>query len=179
MINTTASTTAATENPVTLPSGEKLLVRPLVSDDAPELATGFGRLSARSRYQRFFTAMPSLSAAHLSYLTRIDHHDHEALVAVIPATGEIVGVARFIRSHDRPDSAEIAVTIADSWQGRGVGTQLLHRLADRARQEGIIRLTGAILSENRAMLALIRRIGRVSVELDGSTTMATIALHPR
>lgn len=179
MTTTIAPSTATTERTMTLPSGEELLVRPLTSGDADELATGFGRLSARSRYQRFFTAMPSLSAAQLAYLTRIDHHDHEALVAVIPATGEIVGVARFVRSHDRPDAAEIAVTIADSWQRRGVGAQLLHRLADRARQEGISRLTADILSDNRAMLALLRQLGHVSVEPDGTTTAATIVLDPR
>jgi hypothetical protein len=59
---------------------------------------GFRRLSVRSRYQRFFTAAPKLRAREVAYLTQIDHHNHEALVAIVPATGVIVGVARFVRS---------------------------------------------------------------------------------
>lgn len=164
---------------VMLSSGEEILVRPLRRDDVGELAAGFRRLSARTRYQRFFMATgPSLSARQLAYLTRIDHHDHEALVAVASGTGQIIGVARFIRSHARPDSAEIAVTIADLWQQHGVGTALLHRLAERGRQEGITQFTAEILSQNRAMLALTHKVGRVTVEIDGGTTTATIALEP-
>jgi RimJ/RimL family protein N-acetyltransferase len=175
----TAAAGRAMEQPVTTPSGAEFLVRPLRPDDVGELAAGFGRLSARARYQRFLTGTPNLSAAQLAYLTQIDHHDHEALVAVTPATGEIIGVARFVRSRSRPDSAEIAVTIADEWQRRGVGTELLRRLVDRALQEGIVRFTAEILSENDAMLALAPKAGRVTVEVDGGMTAATIALERR
>ncbi len=49
----------------------------------------------------------------------MDHHDHEALVAVMPGSGQLVGVARFIRNPREPDQAEVAITVIDSWQGRG------------------------------------------------------------
>lgn len=159
-----------------MPASEEVLVRPLRLDDVDALAAGFEQLSARSRYQRFFTGMASLSTSRLAYLTQIDHHDHEALVAVTPDDEQIIGVVRFIRSRIRQDSAEIAVTVADRWQRRGVGRLLLRRLADRARQEGITQFTAEILSQNQAMLALIRTLGHVTVEMDGSTTAATIDL---
>jgi hypothetical protein len=59
------------------------------------------------------------------------------LLAVDPDGGQSVGVARYVRDHERRDSAEIAVSVLEPWQGRGVGQALLHRLAHRARDEGI------------------------------------------
>jgi GNAT superfamily N-acetyltransferase len=67
----------------------------------------------------------------------VDHRDHEALLAVIPGSSKSVGVTRYVRDHERPDRAEIAVAVLESWQGRGVGKALLRVLADRARNEGI------------------------------------------
>ena len=84
---------------------------------------------------------------------------------------EIIGVARFVRSSARRHSAEIAMTIADSWQGHGLGTHLLLRLMERARAEGITEVTAEILPENRAMHALIRQVGPVTVEPDRSLTV--------
>lgn len=171
-----AAAVGEVDGSVWAPTSEEILVRSLRLDDVDALAAGFEQLSARSRYQRFFTGTPSLSASQLAYLTQIDHHDHEALVAVTPDNGQIIGVARFIRSRTRQDSAEIAVTVADRWQRRGVGTLLLRRLADRALQEGITQFTAEILSENQAMLALTRKMGHVLIEPDGTTTTATIDL---
>jgi len=117
---------------ITLRSGHRVLVRALRPDDAPGLAEAFEQLSETSRYRRFFTGKPHLSEQTLAYLTDIDHHDHEALVAVAPDSGQLVGVARFIRIPREPDQAEMAVTVADSWQRRGLGTALPRELAQRA-----------------------------------------------
>ena len=81
----------------TLRDGSRVAIRPVEPDDREMLAEGFGRLSPESRYRRFFTPLPELSERQLNYLTRLDHHDHEALVTVDPVTGECVGVARFVR----------------------------------------------------------------------------------
>ena len=111
--------------PVVLRDGSAVLIRQVRGTDAPLLADGFARLSARSRRMRFLTSKTTLSAAELRYFTEVDHHDHEALGALSPADGRGVGIARFIRDPGDPRAAEIAVTIADDWQGRGLGAELL------------------------------------------------------
>ena len=83
---------------VVLPDGARVVVRPVQSTDQALLADGFGRLSARSRRQRFLTVKRDLSAAELRFLTDIDHHDHEAIGALDARDGRGIGVARYIRS---------------------------------------------------------------------------------
>src|SRR4051794_1367788 len=119
-----------------LRDGEPILIRPIRPEDREELAAGMERLSPESRYRRFFTPTSGLSPTELSYLTEVDHHDHEALVAVEPGTEHGIGVARFVRSPADDELAEVAVAVADSWHNRGVATALLARLAERAREEG-------------------------------------------
>src|SRR5215831_12766875 len=144
---------------VALRDGSKVLIRQVQPADAPLLADGFARLSPQSRRMRFLARKDQLSAAELRYLTDIDHHDHEALGALDQAGGHGVGVARYVRDADDPHAAEIAVTIVDDWQGRGLGTELLARLSDRARQEGIRRLTAVMAAENVTMGMLLRSVG--------------------
>ena len=145
--------------PATLRDGSTVLIRQVRGTDAPLLADGFARLSARSRQLRFLGPKKMLSAAELRYLTDVDHHDHEAIGALSPAEGRGVGVARYIRDADDPEAAEIAVTIADDWQGRGLGTELLARLSDRARQAGIGRFTATVSADNVAMPRLLWKMG--------------------
>ena len=148
---------------VALRDGSRVVVRPVRADDRERLRAGFERLGPESRYQRFLAPMAALSEADLTYLTDVDHHDHEALAALDPETGEGVGVARFIRREDRPDIAEAAVTVIDGWQGRGVGAALLDLLAERARAEGITHFTGLLLAENREMLDLLEGVAQIHV----------------
>src|SRR5262249_58420322 len=91
-------------------------------------------------------------------LTDVDHHNHEARGLVTDADGRAVGIARYIRDAEDPHAAEIAVTIVDDWQGRGLGTELLARLSDRARSEGICRFTALVADDNMAMAGLLRNI---------------------
>ena len=74
-----------------------------------------------------------------------------------------MGVARYVRDRDRPESAEVAVAVADGWQGNGVGTLLLRRLVDRAREEGIRRFTALMLADNEPMAHLLGGIGETRV----------------
>ena len=147
--------------PATLRDGSTVLIRQVRGTDAPLLADGFARLSARSRRMRFLGTKTTLSASELRYFTDVDHHDHEALGALSPADGRGVGIARYIRDPGDPEAAEIAVTIADDWQGRGLGTELLVRLSDRARQEGIGRFTATVSADNVAMTRLLWKMGAV------------------
>ena len=162
-----------------LRDGEQIVIRPIRPEDRSELAAGMQRLSQESRYRRFLTPASELSAAQLSYLTEVDHSDHEALVALQPETGHGIGVARFVRSPEDRELAEVAVAVADSWQGRGVGTALLGRLAERARAEGVGRFTAVVLAENRPMLELIDAIGEAHVvDRDQGSVAIEVDLPP-
>ena len=145
-------------------------------DDAPGLAEAFEQLSETSRYGRFFTHKTHLSAQTLAFLTDVDHHDHEALVAVAPGSGQLVGVARFIRSPRDPGQAEAAVAVIDSWQRRGLGTALVGELVQRAAEEGIWHFVVEILADNRPSLILAHRLGDAETTRQGSTVSARIDL---
>jgi RimJ/RimL family protein N-acetyltransferase len=162
-----------------LRDGEQILIRPIRPEDREELAAGMERLSPESRYRRFFTPTSGLTASELSYLTEVDHHDHEALVALEPATEHGIGVARFVRSPQDAELAEVAVAVADSWQNRGVATALLARLAERAREEGVRRFSAEILADNRPMLELIEELGDVTARrLDQGSVEVEVELPP-
>ena len=161
-----------------LRDGSEVLIRPIRGADAPALADGFARLSLRSRQMRFLAPKAELSAAELRYLTEVDHHDHEALGAVDHAAGRGVGVARYIRSAADAQSAEIAVTVVDEWQGRGLGTELVAQLSERALAEGIRRFTGLAAADNVAVARLARNIGADPVEAEAATVVYEISLVP-
>jgi RimJ/RimL family protein N-acetyltransferase len=162
-----------------LRDGREIVVRPIQPDDRAELAAGMRRLSPESRYRRFFTPTSELTESQLTYLTEVDHHDHEALVAVEPGTEHGIGVARFIRSPEDSERAEVAVAVADSWQGQGVATALLDRLAERARAEGVRRFSAEILSDNRPMLELIEEVGPVTTkQRDHGSVEVEVELPP-
>jgi GNAT superfamily N-acetyltransferase len=155
----------------TLRDGSRVEIRPLGPDDKAGLAAGFERLSELSRYRRFLSPVHHLTARQLAYLTEIDHHDHEALVAVQPESRDGVGVARYVRSDEHPEEAEFAVAVADDWQRRGLGTALVRELAARAREEGIERFTGLVLGENRPVLDLLEGLGHVEERPRGDGTI--------
>jgi GNAT superfamily N-acetyltransferase len=156
--------------------GTPLLVRPIEPGDKEALQSGFERLGPESRYRRFLAPVGRLSARDLRYLTEVDHRDHEALVAFEADSRQGVGVARFVRLQDDPRAAEFAVAVADDWQGHGIGTVLLGLLADRARDEGVERFRGVMLSRNAPIQELVtllgeprvidRQPGTVEVEVD-------------
>jgi RimJ/RimL family protein N-acetyltransferase len=161
-----------------LRDGSRVLIRPVQSADAPLLADGFARLSATSRWMRFLTPKKELSPAELRFLTDLDHHDHEALGALDHRDGRGVGVARYVRQADDPWGADIAVTIVDEWQGRGLGTELLARLSDRAREENIQRFTALVAAENVAVGGLLRNARARLVGRESNTLEYEISLVP-
>jgi GNAT superfamily N-acetyltransferase len=143
---------------VRLRDDSEVAVRAIRPDDKGAIADGLERLSEQSRYQRFLTPVAEFSDGDLRYLTEVDHHDHEALIAFDAATGDGVGVARFVRLADGA-SAEAAVTVIDDWQGKGLGTALANLLAERAREEGVARFVSLLLASNRQMLDLLAALG--------------------
>lgn len=142
-------------------------VRPIDSRDADAFSAWFGRLSDESRRKRFLGPKPRLSARELTYLTDVDHVGHTALVAV-DAGGRMIGEARYATAEPGARTADFAVTVADEWQGRGVGTRLAAQVIQAARANGMHRLTALTLWENDAAIALLRRLGfrRTGIDYD-------------
>jgi GNAT superfamily N-acetyltransferase len=144
---------------VRLQDGAIIHLRPVRPDDKALFVDAFERLTPDSRYRRFLSPHGRLTDRELRYFTEVDHHDHEAIVALDARNGDGIGVARSIRFPEHPETAEFAVTVTDDWQGRGVGTALLHELVERARGEGISRATATVLVSNRPSIELLREVG--------------------
>jgi RimJ/RimL family protein N-acetyltransferase len=147
---------------LTLADGVDVEIRPLGRGDREALASAVARLSERSRYLRFASAKPRLTERELETFTELDRHSNDALVATDAITRDLVGVARFAALPGKEGGVDVAVTVGDSWQGRGVGTALLARLIERAREEGHLALHADVLAENTRSIAMLRRAGFVS-----------------
>jgi GNAT superfamily N-acetyltransferase len=141
---------------VALADGTEVVIRQVRPDDKRLLADGLERLSPESRYRRFFRPLTELSERDLAYLTEIDHHDHEALAAIDPRTGDLIGVARYVRGAE-PELAEVSVVVGDPWQRRGVATTLLEHLVERARVAGITHFVALVMDENTDAIRLFER----------------------
>ena len=137
--------------------GVELLVRPIEPADRDGLQRFVRGLSEEARYRRFMHSVTELTESELTRLTVLDHCDNEALIALDDA-GELVGVARYFRLKDRREAAEVAVTVADEWQHRGVGTLLLRRLVVLAESHGIDHFTALCFATNADMLLLLREL---------------------
>ena len=142
-----------------LPDGTAVEVRQLERKDRPGLAAAAARLSNETMYLRFASPKTRMTERDLDLLTDIDHHGREALIAVDPGTRRGVAVARYIQLAHEPGVADVAVTVDDAWQGRGLGSALLASLIQRAAAEGLLALTGTALAENARSLAMLRRAG--------------------
>jgi GNAT superfamily N-acetyltransferase len=143
---------------VELHDGTRALIRPIEATDRERLRRGFESASADSIFRRFHAPLPKLSGPQLDYLTAIDHVRHEAVIAVDPVSGESFGTARFVRSEERPDSAEFAIGVGDRWMRIGLGTALLTALVQRARAMGIVEFTAAIQADNAAIKRLVMQV---------------------
>jgi len=148
----------------TLRDGTEIAIVQIRPEDREELRDAFEQWSEESRFKRFMGFRKHLSDAELQYFTEVDHHEHEALAARELADGRGIGIARFHRLATRHDVAEAAVAVVDEWQGRGVASSLLHALADRAREEGILRFEATMLLENRRVVDLFEKLGPLQAE---------------
>ena len=157
----------------TLRDGTRVLVRSVAPDDKPVLREAFTRLSEQSRYRRFMQPVRELTEQQLDYLTNIDHTTHMAWIAVDPTSPAHpgLGVARCIRSPKDPTVAEVAVTVVDSHQGKGLGTLLLGVITRAAVQQGIKTFVAHVLAENAPMLNLFTALGS-TVKIEDAGVLA-------
>jgi RimJ/RimL family protein N-acetyltransferase len=141
-----------------LKNGTLVFIRFLRQSDKEYIEKGYKGLSYKSQYFRFISPPRSLSDKYLKYLTEIDNTNHVAVIAfaIEKPLKHAIGVARYIKLIDNPASAEYAITVADSFQNQGLGTILFKLLIEHAGGNNVINLTGYILSENYAMLKIVK-----------------------
>jgi RimJ/RimL family protein N-acetyltransferase len=171
---------------VRLGDGTAIALRPLGPGDGKLLAAGFDRLSERSRYQRFLSPVPRLTSTMLGFLTSVDATDHRAWGALVQehtAHGNAgpagAGVVRWVRSRKDPAVADMAVTVIDDYQGRGLGALLQDVAIVDAFAFGIERFEGVVLAENVASRRMLAR-GGAKLHSDGGGVLAfTLELRPR
>ena len=144
----------------TLFDGSAATLRPIRPSDM-EFEQAFVRnLSPQSKFKRFMSGLRELSPEQLYKFTHPDH-SREAAYVVIRSTvagEEEIGVARFVVDADG-ENCEFAVTVADAWQGKGVGGRLMRALLRDARARGLKRMEGYVLATNTRMLEFVRKLG--------------------
>jgi RimJ/RimL family protein N-acetyltransferase len=208
-------TDAPNSERVTLAPGIEVLIRPIRPEDRHLLATAFTRLTPQSRYQRFFAPVERLTESDLTYLTEVNHSRHEALVAIDPEDGELVGVARYVclpppeqhgdeseanggesgsgeggtvdgkepepasrEGEPVSNEAEVAVVVGEPWQGKGLATALLQRLAKRAAEEGVDHFVALVLEENDGATSLFANLVENGTEVaDGEPGTVEILIE--
>jgi GNAT superfamily N-acetyltransferase len=137
----------------------ELVLRPIRASDRDLVARAFAGLGAESRYRRFMVPKQALSEAELRQLTAVDGARHFAIGVVawdVDSKEQPLAIGHFFRSAADSEVAEPAIAVADAVQGRGLGKLLLRRLTREARQRGVRRFCGDVISDNRAIQCLIR-----------------------
>ncbi|MGD8308635.1 MAG: GNAT family N-acetyltransferase, partial [Chromatiales bacterium] len=150
---------SALEHRTQLADGTDLVIRPMRPEDA-EMEREFVReLSPQSKYMRFMQSIKELTPEMLVRFTQPDYDREMALIAVVTLGGRRreVGVARYAINPDG-ESCEFALVVSDELHKRGIGSRLMERLMEAARERGLARMEGEVLAENRPMLNLCREL---------------------
>jgi GNAT superfamily N-acetyltransferase len=150
-----------------LPDGHIVRIRPLCATDRAIYASAVMDLSPRSRYLRFLAPIPRLSERLLDQMTQTDGRRHVAYVALTVDESSAVGVVRYVLSTDNPNEGEVAIAVADDWQRRGLGGQLLRQTVERAHVAGLESLTATTLRENAGAAGLLHASGFSAVGASG------------
>lgn len=146
------------ESTVRAKDGEVFDIRPIRPDDEPRLQALFKRLTPEEIRFRFMGPVRVLTHHQAARFAQLDYDREMALALVDRSDGAIHGVVRISTDPDRTE-AEYAILVVHDIAGRGLGTQLMQRIIDYSRAQGLQRLTGHVLADNTAMLDLCRRLG--------------------
>lgn len=145
--------------------GEEIVIRPIRPEDEPAIVKFHETLSERTVYLRYLQALKLSQRVAHDRLTRICFIDYDHEIALVaekkdPATGEskILGVSRLRKIHGT-DDGEFAVLVSDEYQGQGLGTELVNRIIQVARQEKIAKIVGDVLQDNVIMRRICEKLG--------------------
>jgi RimJ/RimL family protein N-acetyltransferase len=161
------------------PGALELVIRPVVPSDRDAIERGFQELTPDSKYYRFHTPFRTLPEWLARYLTEVDGVDHVALIGFdrhAEPGQDAVGVARFVRNPKLPESADLAITIADRLHGRGLARCLLAALVRAARERGIRTFTMDVIRGNRKAHRFVLGIGAVAQSSAGAVVSFAVSL---
>jgi acetyltransferase len=149
---------AAGELHETVRGGEHVLIRRAAAGDKVLYQDLLHDVSAEDLRLRFFARIAELSAAEADKLSHLDYSHEMAFVAIDEISGHMLG---FVRLKDELDetSAEFAILIRSQFKGHGLGWLLMHRVIDYAKEKGLRRVYGDVLTENTAMLQMCAELG--------------------
>jgi acetyltransferase len=142
-----------------LPNGTNIVIRPIRPEDV-DLEQNFTReLSDEAKYFRYMNSVQELTPETLMRFTQIDYHFEMALIAVTETDNHEIelGVARYVTNPDKK-SCEFALVVGDRWQRQGIGHRLMHHLMEIARDRGLLKMEGEVLSNNFKMLDLMKSL---------------------
>lgn len=144
---------------LTLPNGEEVHIRMLLPSDRDTLLDAFHKLSDETKRLRFFQVNEELSDKELDYLLNIDNTNHVAYCAytIKDSIPNGIGVVRYIRSVKNPEIAEVAITIVDEYHGKGIGKELIKKITQHARKEGITTYVANAFYFNNIILKMISK----------------------
>ncbi len=146
---------------VTLADARSVTVRPVLPQDADALQAFVQRLSPTSRHQRFHMGVQTLPETVLRAFTELDYANHLGLLAEVfdDAQGQtVVADARFVRRADEP-VADLAIAVADDWQGVGLGSYLIAQMLRSARAGALEAVEADVVAANQTMLRMLARFG--------------------
>jgi acetyltransferase len=165
-------------SPWELSDRREVILRPVKPEDEPLEHELLASLSEATMRSRFFSVIKDISHEMLVRYCNIDYDREIAIVAELRENDRkrMIGIARLISDSDRK-SGEFAVLVHDAFQGHGLGYKLVDVIIGIAQEKGLERIYGDVLSDNRRMLAVCRKLGFVTEATDEETTQVQLDLQ--
>lgn len=160
--------------------GQEIFIRPIRPDDEPMMREMFYQFSEQTKYLRYHAALKTMPHNKMQVFCTVDYDAEMAIVAIAgkPPHEDIIGVARYLADAER-QTAEVAFTVADAYQRKGLGTFFFDKLVRIARSRGIHTFYGYVLVENSGMLKIFHRSGMViETQTEGDVVRVTMKLPP-
>ena len=150
----------------------------VVPEDSERLLKGYNKLSLKTKMFRFHYGKDKLSDYEKDYLVNVDNYNHLAIGAIDLNKSHDVGIAliRYIRDKNDPTKAEVALTVIDEYQNKGIGTHLYNEMLEYACKNGIKVLVNCVLKENIPLLNILEKIGGVIKDRSGNQYMIEVKL---
>lgn len=163
--------------PVQVRNGDWFYLRPVLPGDVERTLNGPVEFSSETLYRRFQSVRKPTKAL-LEYLFEVDYADHFVWVLTEGALGPVIADARFVREGHDSTTAEVAFTVGDDYQGRGIGTLLMGALIVSAGYVGVQRFSARVLSDNYAMRKILDRLGATWQREDLGVVVTEVDVPP-